>query len=165
MNATVKPAATILDLDSLLDESLDSVPDMPDFQNPPDGLYDLKSTKCAIEQYTTKAKDGKPATSGTRIRLTTSVLKTIEIKAGELPVPDGTLFSETFQGTEEGLGYFKARAIKCLNVADLKGVALRDILTEMSEVEYQAKITTKVSKTDTGTFENLNVRVIPPAAA
>ncbi len=165
MNTTTKPAATILDLDNMLDESLDSVPDMPDFQNPPDGLYRLKTMSAKIEQYTSKAKDGKPEQKGTRIRLTTSVLKTVEIKPGELPVPDGTLFSETFQGTEEGLGYFKARAIKVLNVEDLKGVALRDILSGLADAEYDAKITIKVSKTDTGTFENLNVRVIPPVAA
>lgn len=163
MNTQTKPAATILDLDAMLDDSLDAVPDMPDYQNPPDGLYKLKGVSCKIEQYTSKAKDGKPATNGTRIRLTTSVVKTVELKDGELPVPDGTLFSETFQGTEEGLGYFKARAIKVLNVADLKGVALRDILGEMAEAEYDAKITTKISKTDKGDFENLNVRVVPPA--
>lgn len=160
MNAVTKPAATILDLDAMMDDTLDSVPDMPDFMNPPNGLYNLKSMSAKIEQYTSKAKDGKPAVSGTRIRLTSSVVQTVELEAGQVPVPDGTLFSETFQGTEEGLGYFKARAIKILNVEDVKGVPLREILSSLEGADYQAKIVTKKS----GEFENLNIRIIPPAA-
>lgn len=163
MNAITKPAATILDLDAMMDETLDSVPDMPDYQNPPDGLYKLKTVSAKIEQYTSKAKDSKPASSGSRIRLTTAVANTVECPSG-MPVPDGTLFSETFQGTEEGLGYFKARAIKILNVTDLKGVALRDILSSLEGAEYDAKISTKVTKVGDNVYENLNVRVITPAA-
>lgn len=164
MNTTTKPAATILDLDAMMDDTLDTIPDVPDYQNPPDGLYKLKTKEAKIETYKTKAKDGKPETTGTRIRLTTSVAATVEVKEGELPVPDGTLFSETFQGTEEGLGYFKARAIKVLNVTDLKGVPLREILSGLADSEYDAKITTKKSKVGDNEYENLNVRVIPPAA-
>jgi hypothetical protein len=164
MNAVTKPVATILDLDAMLDESLDAVPDMPDYINPPDGLYRFKTMSCKTEKYTTKPKDGKPATSGTRIRLTTSVLDTKELKQGETPVPNGTLFSETFQGTEEGLGYFKARAIKMLNVEDVKGVSLRDIMDGLVDTEYDAKAQTKITTTSAGTFENLNIRIIPPVA-
>ncbi len=164
MNAFTKPASTILDLDAMMDETLDNVPDMPDYQNPPDGLYKLVCKEVKTETYTSKPKDGKPASSGTRIRMTTAVVATTEFPSG-MPVPDGTLFSETFQGTEEGLGYFKARAIKVLNVADVKGVSLRDIYAELTGKEYDAKISTKVSKVGDNVYENLNVRVIAPVAA
>lgn len=159
MNTTTKPAATILDLDAMLDESLDSVPDVPDFMNPPNGFYNLRLKEAKIEKYESKAKDGKPATSGTRIRVTTEVAETIECEGQ--PVPNGTLFSETFQGTEEGLGYFKARAIKVLNVGDVQGVPLRDILSSLAGVDFQAKIKTKKS----GDYENLVINVVPPVAA
>jgi hypothetical protein len=164
MNAVTKPVATILDLDAMMDESMDSIPDMPDFINPPDGLYRFKCMTCKTEQYTSKAKNGKPESKGTRIRMTTSVVATNELKAGEIPVPDGTLFSETFQGTEEGLGYFKQRAIKIMNVPDVKGATLRDIMEGLVDAEYDAKVVTKKTTTADGEYENLNVRVIPPAA-
>lgn len=163
MNTNTKPASTILDLDAMMDESLDSVPDMPDFMNPPNGFYGLRIKEAKIEQYETKAKDGKPATTGTRIRVTTEVAETIECEG--MPVPNGTLFSETFQGTEDGLGYFKKHAIKVLNVADVKGVPLREILASLAGAEFQAKIKTKTVKANGNEYENLQVNVVPPVAA
>lgn len=161
MNAPTK-TATILDLDALLDESLDSIPDLPEYINPPDGNYRLRCKEAKIESYKGKPKNGEPAKEGTRIRMTTEVVATVELAKDGAPVADGTLFSETFQGTEEGLGFFKQRAIKVLNVADVKGVPLREILSSLEGSEYDAKITTKVSKVGDSTYENIQVRVIPP---
>lgn len=164
MNAPTK-AATILDLDALLDESLDSIPDLPEYMNPPDGAYQLRCKEVKIETYKTKPKNGEAAKEGTRIRMTTEVTATTELaKADQAPVADGTLFSETFQGTEEGLSFFKQRALKILNVTDLKGVPLREIMATLQGADYEAKITTKVSKVGDSTYENIQVRVVPPVA-
>lgn len=166
MNATTKPAATILDLDAMMDESLDMIEDLPDYMNPPNGLYRLRCTEVKTETYESKAKNGKPASKGSRIRMTTAVVATVELQDGQHPVADGTLFSETFQGTEDGLKFFKQRAIKMMNVGDVKGVPLRDIFAELTNLEYDAKITTKVTPGDTpgAVYENLQVRIVPPQA-
>lgn len=153
---------TILDLDSLLDSTMDNVPDVPDFLTPPDGLYKLACSDAKIEEYEVKKGENKGAKRA-RIKITHKVVATIETNG--VPVPDNSLFSEQFMATEEGLKYFKKAATKMLNVSDLNGVPIREVLASLKDAEYDARVTTKKSKGDDGSeFENVNVRPIPPAA-
>jgi hypothetical protein len=144
---------TLLNIDALLDSTLDNTPDVPDYTNPPMGLYILGIPKAELETYTNKAKE-----ENLRVKITYAVENTIETEG--MPVANGTLFTETFQATEDGLKYFKKQARKLLNVSDLNGVPMRDILASLTGVTgIKAKITIRVSKGDSGQeYENINVR-------
>jgi hypothetical protein len=143
---------TILDMDALLDATLDNVADIPDFLNPPDGLYELAITEAEI-------KPGKEAGKASRIVLTHKVVSTVDTDG--VPVPNGSLFQESFQGTEQGLGFFKKQAKKYMNVDDISGVSMREIIASLKGLEYKARVTTKVTKNDAGKeYENVNVRPI-----
>lgn len=123
-------ANTILDIDSILDNTLDSTPDVPDYVTPPDGNYLLDINDALIEKF--KGKESE----GLRIKLTFAVAATVELaKDTELPVADGSLFNMTYQATEDGLAYFKKDAKKLMNVADVNGVSIRDILSNLKDVK------------------------------
>lgn len=146
---------TILDIDALLDSNLKDVENVPDFVNPPAGEYDLGVAKSAIEKFESKAKDGKPAQKGLRIRIGYKVNETIDTK--EAPVADGSMFSETFMANEDGLKYFKKQAGKILNVKDFGDTSIRDIIDALNATEsFKAKITIRKS----GDFENAQVQPI-----
>jgi len=146
---------TILDLDSLLDSSLNTVKDVPDFVQPPAGIYQLKVQSAKSEQYDKKDKDDKTKTSkALRLRISYEILTTHETK--EMPVSDGSLFSESFMATEDGLGYFKNQAKKIFNVKDLGDAKIRDILESLVGQEFKAAITVR----KTGEYENVSVRPV-----
>lgn len=155
---------TILDLDSLLDFTLDGVEDIADYINPPTGLYSLSIPEAEIKAGKKAEKPGDKAKAA-RIIITYKVEATKETEG--LPVPDGTLFTEGMQGTEEGLKFFKKQARKLLNVDSLDGVSIRDILGSLKEVGvFDARIVLRTSKGDKGQdYENVNVTPIWPEVA
>ncbi|WCD44286.1 hypothetical protein Tiera_030 [Polaromonas phage Tiera] len=160
--ANAKPKATLLDLDSLMDTKLDSVATLPDFMNPPNGLYRLAVTEAGLKKYDVKDEAGKATgDSAHRISITYKVVTTREYDSSELPVPDGTLFTEGFQGTEQGLEYFKKRAMGILNVKEFDGASLGDIFTGLVNEEFEAKLTTKTAKVGNKEYENLQIRILP----
>lgn len=155
---------TILDLDSLLDSTLDNVADVPDYQIPPAGLYKLAVNKVEIDEYSTKKA---PTEKQKRIKLEYKVVATVQLgDTKDLPVADGTLFSENFSANEDGLAFFKKQAKKVLNVSDLNGVSLRDVFASLQGAEFDAKLTIKKSKSEDGSteYENVRVAAMPPAA-
>ncbi|MGE4259194.1 MAG: hypothetical protein AB7F19_07620 [Candidatus Babeliales bacterium] len=159
MNAQTKPAATILDLDAMMDQNMDEVETLPDFVQPPAGIYDLICTGAEIKAPKEK---GKPSL----IQVTYKVEKTHEVVEGQLPVADGSLFSERFQGTEEGLKFFKKAAANILGVSEFEGAKLRDVMDGLKDAAFKARITTRKSKNDEGKeFENINIRAIREEAA
>lgn len=147
---------TLLDMDSILDQTLDNVEDVPDYVTPPAGLYVLKINDAKIESY--KNKKGE---EGLRIKLVESIVAT-EDCGDEVPPAAGSLFSETFQATEDGLKFFKKQAKRILNVEDISGVSIRDILDSLKNVEYRAKVTIKRTPNKDGgdPYENIQVRPI-----
>lgn len=163
MNAVVKPKATLLDLDALMDTPLDSVESIPDYINPPAGNYVLTVTKAEIEKYDVKEDGKKTGTQGNRIKITYGVVKTEEVVAGELPVPEGTLFTESFQGTEEGLKYCKKACANILGVKEFDGAKLGEILEGTVGTEFRARITVRTSTIGDKQYENLQIRALPAA--
>lgn len=163
MNANTQ-SATILDLDALLDSTLDSVEDIADYINPPTGNYKLSITEAEIKPGKKASKPGEKAKAA-RIVITYRVDATVETEG--MPVPDNTLFTEGMQGTEDGLKFFKKQARKLLNVENLDGVSIRDILSSLKEVAmFDARVVTRTTKNDQGQeFENVNVTPIWPEAA
>ena len=153
--------STILDIDALLDSTLDSVPDMPDYLNPPTGNYTLSVIEAEIKAGKPADPAKKQAAKAARLVITYKVDSTIETDG--IPVPDGTLFTEGFQGTEDGIAFFKKQAKKLLNVEDLSGVTIRDILEALKGVQnFNAMLTNKTSTSEDGKreYENVNVRPI-----
>ena len=149
---------TILDLEAMLNESLDSIPEAAGYENPPAGEYSLVVKDAAIDKYTDKA--GKEQA---RLKITYEVAATLSTASGEQPVPNGTLFTETFQGTDQGIGFFKKRIREILAVEGLEGVVLKDILDSVKGANFDARISIKktAKKDAPGEFwENLNIKIV-----
>lgn len=161
MNDTTKPKATILDLDAIMDMKIDEVATIPDFVTPPAGTYILEIKDCKTEKYENKQKE-----KGSRIRITYAIKETIEVAEGEMPYPNGSLFSETFMGTEQGLEYFKKAAMNILGVTSFEGASVGDVMGGVKDAEFKAKITIRKSKApDGGTYENLTIRAFTPVVS
>ena len=157
MNATTKPAATILDLDALMDTAMDSVETLPDFVSPPPGIYALSVTNAEI-------KKPKEASKASLIQLTYKIDEVIETQVGELPVQAGSMFSERFQGTEDGLKFFKKAVMNILGESEFGDAKLRDLLEGVVGAGFKARITVRKSKNDDGKeFENIQIRAIKEA--
>lgn len=157
MNTTTN--TTILDLDSLLDQDMGAVETMPDFVAPAAGVYALRVKEAKIQEAK-KPKAGEEQKAA-RLRITYEIMDTIQIEGTEPPFPNGSLFSEGFQATEDGLKFFKKRAMNLLNVADLTGAKLRDIFETLAGVEVKGVVTIKKTKGDDGKeYENLNIRAV-----
>ena len=149
---------TILDLDAMLDGTLDNVAAAPDFVTPPPGDYVLLVKDAVLEKY--KGKEGKP--DGARFKLTYQVVQTVELsaKTTEPPVADGTLFNDTFLYSEEGLPYFKKAAQNILNLATTDGATIRELLDGLKGTEFPARITVRKSTVGDKTYENASVRAM-----
>lgn len=163
MNTPDAKKAT-LDLGAMMDESLDNIAEAPDFTNPPPGLYMLECKEAKVDKYTTKKE---PDVEKQRLKILYAVAQTVQLASDkEPPVPDGSMFSETFQATEEGLSYFKKRIREVMNASDLTGVSLGDMMTSVKGTVFQARLTIRISKGENGQdYENVNIRVVPPAAS
>lgn len=156
MTNTTQTTAALLDLNAMVEQSLDNIPDAPDYSNPPAGEYELTVKDVKVETY--KPKAGGEAQ---RLKITYAVAQTLSTAANESPVPDGTMFTETFQATEMGLGYFKARIKAIMNVSDLNGVSLGDMMSSAKGQEFSARISIKKSPNPAGgEYENLQIRVV-----
>ena len=160
MNAIVKPKATILDLDAMMDQNMDEVETLPDFVLPPPGLYMLLVKECKIESV-----DKQDKTKGSRINITYEVAETVGVEGNEPPVPNKSLFSERFTGTEDGIKFFKKAAMNILSVTSFEGASLGDVVNNLAGTEFQAKITLRKSVKDGKTYENVQVRAANPVVA
>lgn len=150
---------TLLDLDALLDTNLDNVETVPDYVTPGKSILALKIKSAEIKKG--KNKEQKDVTN---IIITYEIADTIE--SDEPPFPNGSLFSERFAATEDGLKYFKKQALKILNVADAGGATLREIMDGLAGVEFKAAITQRVSESNGKSYTHINVRPLhdEPAA-
>lgn len=157
-----------LDLGAMMEETLDDIPEAPDFTNPPAGEYILSVKEAKIETYTAKPKANDPGGEKSRLKLLYTIDKTLSVSGNEPPVPDGSMFSETFQATTQGVSYFKKRIKEIMNVSDMSGVTLGDMLNSVKGMTFDARITVKKSPNPSdplSPYENIQIRVVPPAVA
>lgn len=164
MSNETKPKATLLDMDVLLDAELDNVETLPDFMNPPPGLYLLEVKDAKVEKYDQKVDGVKNGSQASRIRVTYGIVETTELVAGELPVADGTLFTETFMGTEDGLKFLKKSCMGILGVKEFGGAKLGELLEGIKGVQFNARVTVRSSMVGNKTYENIQVRPVAAAA-
>ena len=158
-------SATILDLDVLMDVEMDKIETLPDFVNPPAGTYLLSVVEAKTEKYTPKVtKENPKPTEAARLKIIYKVDQTIETV--DLPVKDGSLFSESFMYTEDGLKYFKRQAMNILNVKDFEGARLKDVIDGLKDASFKAKITIRKTPNPAGgEYENVQVRPVHEVAA
>lgn len=104
---------TILDLDALMDEKMDSIEAAPEFVDPSNGVHNFQLISLTPSKREAKDKakaqaEGK-ATAWLNIRLTYRILGTVECEG--LPPKPNSLCSENFSFTEQGKPYFKSRML------------------------------------------------------
>ncbi len=161
-----KAENTILDLEAMANESLDSIQEAPDYSNPPPGEYVLDVKDAAIDKYTSK---DEPGVQKQRIKITYAVAETVQLAGTEPPVPDGTLFTETFMATEQGLSFFKKRIRELMNAESVDGVSLSDMMNSVKGQQVKARLSIKLSPKPAnkggGNYENLQIRILQPQAA
>lgn len=160
---------TLIDLDNLDDVSLEGVDAAPEFIEPEAGRYKL-GVSAKIEEYEKdevldKVKTGEKI-KAKRIRFTYYIQEVLELKDKKALMPaEGSMFSETFTATQEGLPYFKTRASAILG--DLGKATIKEVVNELNaeNLSFTADVKTRTtkSKDDEGnerSFTNVNVRVI-----
>lgn len=155
----------ILDLDAMLTQNLDTVEDLPDYVMPPTGIYKLSIADASVTIL--EAKEGKEKSA--RMVIEYKVEATVEVK-DELPVADGSLFSERFTYSEQGLQYFKRQAKQILGVESLEGISLGEILDALkTNPVFDAVVTKSHSAANPNAvppvpeYTNVRVRAIPTA--
>lgn len=144
---------TILDLESILDTNMEAVETLPDYVTPGKSILDIKVHDTEIK----KSIDKETGADKRAIVLTYEIIATVESE--EPAFPDGSRFTERFQATEDGLKYFKKQAMKLLNVSDLTGATLRDILEGLKGTEVRVAVTQRTAKGKDGKdYTNINIR-------
>lgn len=144
--------ATLLDLESLADESLGDIAEAPEYINPPAGDYILRSVSGEIRTY--EEDDG---TTKQSIRVVIAVKEALELVSDEPPVPEGSLFSLSFQGTKEGLGAFKRELRKMTGLEVLQPMTLNEYFQMLeTELEFRGRISYRKFKDR----EYINLRIL-----
>lgn len=107
---------SILDLDAMLSQNLETVEAAPEFVTLETGVYDLKVVK--VDAKKREAKDKAAAAAAGKatewfdLVITYGVENTVSLeKSDALPPKPGSLIQENFQFTEKGLPYFKSRVV------------------------------------------------------
>lgn len=153
---------TLLDLESMANETLDTIPDAPDFVQPPAGEYSITCKDACIDKG--KNKEGEDYQ---RLKITYFINETKSTLNNEPPVPNDSIFTETFQGTEQGLSFFKKRIKEIMGVTDVAGVTLGDMMSSARGASFNARISYKTAagtgKNAGKTYTNLQMRIIPAA--
>lgn len=151
---------TLLDLDNFDDLSVDGIEAAPEFIEPPTGRYKLGVT-AKIETYPDKETEEEKK----RIRFIYDIQEVAELKDSKALIPAvGSLFSETFTVTAEGLKYWKTRSVAILG--DLGKATVKEVIETLNGgVSFLADVKTRTStqKDADGNkreYTNVNVRVI-----
>ena len=157
-----KKFVTLLDLEAMADETLDDFQEAAEFINPPAGDYKLKSVSGKIAKF--ENDDGEKQS----IRVIIGTVETLELASDEEPpVPDGSLFALSFQGTKEGLETFKREARKITGLESMDGMTLNDIFELFAnELEFHGRISYNKTKDALGNVNSwLRLRIIQAPAA
>ncbi len=133
----------ILDLDALLDQNLANVEAAPEYVKPDTGNYRLELIKVRIQEREARDKEkavaeGKPTAWGV-MSFDYAIKEVHSLQAGGLPVKVDSIFSESFNLTEQGLPYLKARVATLVEVTggsaeDADSMGLRDVMTAFPQM-------------------------------
>lgn len=152
--------STILDLDALMDEKLESVEAAAEFVDPPNGVHNFRVVKLTPSKREAKDKEKARAegraTEWLSIKLTYEILNTVECEG--LPPKPGSLSSEDFSFTEQGKPYFKSRmlaifAANGIGEEDYNGLTLGE---QAAFIEQEAVVFQATTKENTRTMPDGN---------
>lgn len=145
--------STLLNLDDMLGQSLETVQAAPDFVQLENGVYILtvKDTKAEKKASKDKAK-------GDYILLTLQYEVAEVIEQEGTPIKVGSLTSESFMFTEQGLPYFKGRVAQIAvanngSEEDVNGLSVKEALDAVKGMAF--KVNAKQSKNG----ERVNIRL------
>lgn len=153
---------SLLNLDDLLGQSLDSVEAAPEFVQLENGLYNL-----SVKDTKAEKKASKDKTKGDYILLTLQYqVEEVHEQEGT-PIKVGSLTSESFMMSEQGLPYFKGR-IAQIAVAnggsedDVNGLSVKEALEAVKGMAF--KVNAKQSKNGDRTNVRMqNIRSVDSA--
>lgn len=159
---------SLLDLDALLGQSLSTTEAAPDFVTPENGVYiqtvvEAKAAKKDVKDKAAAVKEGKP-TEYISLEFTYQINEIVE-QEGQ-PIKPGSLYSERFMLTEQGLPYFKAR-VRDIAIAsggaaeDVDGLSIGEALEAVKNIQFKVNVklnTRKVNGNDVTNVRLANLR-------
>lgn len=159
----------LLDLDSMLEETMDAVEAAPDFVEPPDGKYRLKTVSCKLSiKEVTDEETGKEVQKARILCILALVACHEQVNQEELPAELGSIFSQSWTWTKDGQGFFKAFCNKVLGEAAIKGASYRQLFDVLSDAntptEFDAKIKTTTSRYKGKEFRNTRLAIVKDGA-
>jgi len=127
-------------MDTLLEESFDEVEIAPEFVEFPNGEYILEIVKAEPKEYEAKGK----REAGVRVSVTYKAIETLELSLpNQSPVAVGSLQSESFNLTAQGLPYFKRYITNVFG--DAEGVSLGESIRALEGMQIRCLVRTKNS--------------------
>lgn len=145
--------STLLNLDDMLGQSLETVQAAPDFVQLENGVYVL-----TVKETKAEKKASKDKAKGDYILLTLQYEVAEVIEQEGTPIKVGSLTSESFMFTEQGLPYFKGRVAQIAvanngSEEDVNGLSVKEALDAVKGMAF--KVNAKQSKNG----ERVNIRL------
>lgn len=145
--------STLLNLDDMLGQSLETVQAAPDFVQLENGVYIL-----SVKDTKAEKKASKDKAKGDYILLTLQYEVAEVIEQEGTPIKVGSLTSESFMFTEQGLPYFKGRVAQIAvanngSEEDVNGLSVKEALDAVKGMAF--KVNAKQSKNG----ERVNIRL------
>lgn len=155
---------SLLDLDAMLNQSLATTEAAPDYITPENGVYkqtvkEAKASKKAAKDKDAALKAGK-APEYISLELTYVIDEVIEQEGH--PIKPGSIYSERFMLSEQGLPYFKAR-IRDIAVAsggteeDANNLSIGEALAAVKGIQFITNVT--LNKRSLNGSDIVNVRL------
>ena len=166
---------TILDLDSILNESFEGVEAAPEFLVFDNGVYDFVVKKIELKKQEAKDKakaiaEGKP-TEWVKVHFTYGMEAVVQMESDKaLPPKVGSMTSENFTWSDKGKPYLKARIAQLVVAAggseeDADGMSLTDVINTFPEaVRFRSTVIKRSSPTENGVYEDNRFTNIVPVA-
>ena len=162
MNPNNDSNLSLLNMADVLDINMADVEDVPSFEQPVAGVAILGCDSAKMEEYIPKGKT--EADKQRRLKIQYHIESYVEVAdAREPATPNGSLFTENFQVNEDGLKYFKRKAVDIIgpSAKDLKiGETIKELCTGTYAVRAVIKIKTSPNPNNPNQpYENVQVLV------
>lgn len=154
--------STLLNLDDMLGQSLETVQAAQDFVQLENGVYIL-----SVKDTKAEKKASKDKAKGDYILLTLQYEVAEVVEQEGTPIKVGSLTSESFMFTEQGLPYFKGRVAQIAvanngSEEDVNGLSVKEALEAVKGMSF--KVNAKQSKNGDRTNVRMqNIRSVDSA--
>lgn len=121
-------SSSILDLEEILNSTLEGTVPAPSYETPPTGIYILSVVSAKLAKV--EAKGDKPES----LRITTTFSVDATEETDGTPVPDGSLFASRNNWNDQGKPYFLSFANNLLQ-SDTSTAPLGTVLGALEDLE------------------------------